>query len=125
MNETTGGLAAHFFKALHDLLGGAFGDLLFAGHRTQNPLVVQLDGLPCRFLKLRLPGQCCLHLETVMVYDDTPSRRVNIAPHARVSASSTYPGGESLLHKRQLVDPDNAGIGIHTDVGQAQWVSLE
>lgn len=124
MNPTTSG-TARFFKTLQDLLGGAFGDLLFAGHRTQNPLVVRLNDQPCRYLRVRLPGQGCLHLETVRVFDNTPAQPVNIAPGARVSASSTYAGGEAMLNVRQLVEPDNVQIGIHTDVGPDQWVSLE
>jgi hypothetical protein len=124
MNQAASGLAA-YYQALHDLLNGPFQDLLFRGHRTQSPLVVRLDDQPCRTLRLRLPGRGCLHLETVMVYSNTPSQLVNIAPNARVSASTIYPGGDALLQQRKLVDPDNILIGVHTDGGEQQWVSLE
>ncbi len=124
MNDAAIGLAG-LFKTLRCLLDGAFCDLLFGGHRTQSPLVVRLDNMPCMFLRLRLPRQGCLHFETVKVFGGAPSACSDIAPNARVSASSTYPGTEAMLKTRQLVDANNVEIGIHTDTGVDEWVGLE
>lgn len=124
MNANDGDLQV-FFQTLQDLLRGSFRDLLFGGHRTQSPLIIRLEGLRGNCIELRLPGEGCLHLETVLVFADVAGQPVNVAPHARVSSSSTYEGGEALLSERTLVDPENTAVGIHTDVGHDQWVRLE
>ena len=116
---------ARYLQTLSELLKGSFSDLLFAGHKTENPLLIRSIGVTCGYVRMRLPGLGCLHLESVRVFCDSGDQYKNIAVNALLKCSSVYPGAESLLEARLLINPHNSAIGVHTDTGPNEWVCLQ
>lgn len=114
---------ARFFDLLAGIRQTAFPDLFFRGHRSGNPLVLNLADIVVRHIRLRLPEHC-LHLERIELLGGTPPGLQNLADDASISTSSVFPGTESLIAQRRVLSDQPQSIGMHTLAQPGEWLMI-
>jgi hypothetical protein len=114
-----------FFDLINNIRLNCYPDLFFRGHRSNNPLILNINNKVSRYIKLRLLGDLSLNLETIEIYQFINGENYNIAPDAEILVSSVYPGTESVLKQRKLLDKQSKGLGIHTNRSDDEWVCLK
>jgi F5/8 type C domain len=114
-----------FLDLINNILINCYPDLFFGGHKSDHPLILNINNKVTRYIRLRLLGDLPLNLETIEIYQFINGEKYNIAPEAEILASSIYPGTEYLLQQKKLLDSQSKGLGIHTNSSTNEWVCLK
>ena len=116
---------------------------VFLGHPDGKPLAVPLHGAKARFVRLQVPGNNCLHLDEVELFESGTGRNVALGRPATQSSTCewstrkgpaqgrrAYPFEQAVQRGRQLAIRLRAmGVDVETPVARlgqiaSQWAAL-